>query len=119
MDSLNYYRQIIQATLKKYYSLAQSQTTHSNEPNAIGDYIALDADHDQYLWVRSGWDGKKRVQYLILYLRIQDGKIWVEEDSTNFGIVDELLAAGIPQQEIILGFHHPSKRPLTEFAVGV
>ncbi|WP_242051347.1 element excision factor XisI family protein [Nostoc spongiaeforme] len=36
----------------------------------------------------------------------------------NFkAIVDDLLAAGIPKAEIILGFHHLSKRELTEFAI--
>jgi hypothetical protein len=32
-------------------------------------------------------------------------------------VVDDLLAAGVPKQDIVLGFHHPSKRPLTEFAI--
>ncbi|WP_277884337.1 element excision factor XisI family protein [Nostoc parmelioides] len=50
-------------------------------------------------------------------MQIQNGKIWVEEDSTDLGIVDDLLAAGIPKTDIILGFHHPSKRALTEFAI--
>jgi hypothetical protein len=40
----------------------------------------------------------------------------VEEDSTDLPIVDELLASAIPKTDIILGFHHPSKRALTEFA---
>jgi hypothetical protein len=65
------------------------------------------------IWL--GW--KKRVQHIILYLRIQNGKIWVEEDSTNFCIVDDLLNENIPSQDIVLGFQPPSKRPLTEFAI--
>jgi len=51
-----------------------------------------------------------------MYLRIKDGKIWVEEDWTDLCVVDDLLAAGISKSDIVLGFHHPSKRPLTEFA---
>ncbi len=35
---------------------------------------------------------------------------------TNLCVVDDLLAAGISKGDIVLGFHHPSKRPLTEFA---
>ena len=41
----------------------------------------------------------------------------MEEDSTDLVIVDDLLAAGIPEMDIILGFYHPSKRALTEFAI--
>ena len=52
----------------------------------------------------------------IVYLCIKNGKVWVEEDVTNLCVVDDLLSAGIPKNNIVLGFHHPSKRALTEFA---
>ncbi|MEA5479080.1 XisI protein [Pseudanabaena galeata UHCC 0370] len=112
MDKLTYYRHTIQTLLSYYYNLNQ----HQNPENPICDRLALDPERDQYLWLRIGWDGKKRVQHIILYLQIQNGKIWIEEDSTNFCIVDDLLNADIPKQDIILGFQHPSKRHLTEFA---
>ena len=53
---------------------------------------------------------------MTVYMRIKQGKLWVEEDWTKQGIVDELLAMGVPAEDIVLGFQHPSKRPLTEFA---
>ncbi|MFZ1026640.1 MAG: element excision factor XisI family protein [Limnoraphis robusta] len=62
------------------------------------------------------WEDKKLVQHIIIYICIKDGKVWVEEDSTNLCVVDDLLSEGIPQNQIVLGFHHPSKRGLTEFA---
>nr|WP_269321998.1 element excision factor XisI family protein [Planktothrix serta] len=62
------------------------------------------------------WDDKKLVQHIIIYLCIKNGNIWVEEDVTNLCVVDDLLSAGIPKNDIVLGFHHPSKRALTEFA---
>lgn len=43
-------------------------------------------------------------------------KIWIEEDWTKQGIANDLLDAGVPAEDIVLGFQHPSKRPLTEFA---
>jgi hypothetical protein len=51
-----------------------------------------------------------------LSLRIEQGKIWIEEDWTKQGIANELLDAGVPPEDIVLGFQHSSKRPLTEFA---
>jgi XisI protein len=117
MDSLTYYRNTIQKTIENYYN--QSQSSNADKENTPTDYLILDPKRDQYLWIRSGWDGKKRIQYVILFLRLENGKIWVETDNTNFGIVDDLLAAEIPQADIVLAFHHPQKRPLTEFAVGV
>ncbi|HTU92858.1 MAG TPA: element excision factor XisI family protein, partial [Gemmataceae bacterium] len=39
-------------------------------------------------------------------------------DGTNRPVADELIAAGIPQEDIVLGFHPADVRPLTGFAVG-
>ncbi|MBD2498640.1 XisI protein [Nostoc sp. FACHB-280] len=116
MDKLNLYRHTVQKIIRKYYELTNSQPV-CNTKTTISDRLILDEQRDQYLWLRCGWDDKKRVQHIILYLQIQNGKIWVEEDNTDLAIVDDLLAAGIPKTEIILGFHHPSKRGLTEFAI--
>ncbi len=115
MDQLDQYRQIIQTTLSRYYDLAIAQAAPSTGFE-VSERLAFDPNRDQYLWFRFGWDDKKRVQHIIMYLCIKNGKIWVEEDSTNLCVVDDLLAAGIPPADIVLGFHPPSKRALTEFA---
>lgn len=117
MDSLTHYRNTIQTLLKHYYDLSQNQPS-SHTKTAIAENLILDAERDQYLWLRSGWDNNKRVQHIILYFRIENGKVWVETDNTDLCVVDDLIAANIPQQDIVLGFHHPSKRPLTQFAIG-
>lgn len=41
---------------------------------------------------------------------------WIEENWTEDGIATELLAAGVPKDEIVLGFHHPTMRQYSEFA---
>lgn len=52
-----------------------------------------------------------------MYLRIKNDKIWVEEDITDLCVVDDLLSVGIPKSDIVLGFHPPAKRVLTDFAI--
>ncbi|MEZ4707425.1 MAG: element excision factor XisI family protein [Caldilineaceae bacterium] len=42
---------------------------------------------------------------------------YIEIDWTEEGIATELLAAGVPNADIVLVFHHPIVRPYTEFAV--
>ncbi|MEM7128412.1 MAG: element excision factor XisI family protein [Chloroflexota bacterium] len=59
----------------------------------------------------------KRVWNTTLYVRIKDGKFWIEIDWTEEGIATDLLEAGVPNQDIVLAFHHPSIRKHTEFAV--
>ncbi len=112
MDKLEQYRSVIKKILNEYYEMTISQTIDSE----VSDRLAFDEMRDQYLWFRFGWDNKKLVQHIIMYLCMKNDKIWVEEDATNLCVVDDLLLAGIPQSDIVLGFHHPSKRGLTEFA---
>lgn len=111
MDKLNYYRDIIKKILTVYHDWA------SNAPKGgIEECLAFDEVRDHYFWFHTGWNGKHRVQEVMVYLRIREGKIWVEEDWTKQGVVNDLLAAGVSQEEIVLGFQHPSKRRFTEFA---
>jgi hypothetical protein len=118
MDRLNHYCHTLQTLLQHYYNLAQNQPSSSRNQE-IAEHLILDSQRHHYLWLRSGWDDKQRVQHIVLYLRIDGGKVWVETDNTDLCIVDDLLAANIPPEDIVLGFHHSSKRPLTGFAVGV
>jgi hypothetical protein len=112
MDKLNHYRDLIKKILTEYYEWV------SNTPSAgVEECLAFDEVRDHYLWFHVGWDGKRRVQEIMVYLRIRQGKIWVEEDWTKQGIVNDLLEAGVPHEDIVLGFQHPSKRPFTEFAL--
>lgn len=115
MDNLEQYRNVIKKILTQYYEMTQPQTCVPKD-SEVSDRLAFDEIRDQYLWFRFGWDDKKLVQQIIIYLCIKNGKIWVEEDATNLCVVDDLLSAGISKNDIVLGFHHPSKRALTEFA---
>jgi XisI protein len=112
MAQLTQYRQIIQKILTEYRDWAAGG-------NQIGvqECVSFDQEHDQYLWFHVGWDGKRRDFGVTVYIKIEQGKIWIEEDWTKQGIANELLEAGIPAEDIVLGFQHPNKRLLTEFAV--
>lgn len=114
MDKLNHYRDIIKKLMTQYHQMAtSSKAEHPDEE----DMLAFDEERDQYFWFRWGWHEKNRIRHITMYLRIKNGKIWVEEDITNLCIVDDLLSAGIPKSDIVLGFHPPSKRALTDFAI--
>jgi GNAT superfamily N-acetyltransferase len=113
MDKLNHYRQIIEKILNEY----QQWASGANEPG-VQQYVSFDQEHDHYFWFHVGWRGKERDFGTTVYIRIEQGKVWIEEDWTKQGIADELLEAGVASEDIVLGFHHPSKRPFTEFAVG-
>lgn len=113
---LQTYQAKIQDILTHYYETT-IQAKQAQGQDELADQLAFDTQRHQYLWLCSGWNGKKRIQHISMYLKIKDGKIWVEEDNTDLGLVDALLEAGIKKSDIILGFQHPSKRSLTEFAI--
>ncbi len=76
----------------------------------------IDDAQNNYLLVDSGWDRTGRVHAVILDLRIKEGKVWIEVDGTEEGVAYELAKAGIPQEDIVLGFFTPRQRALVEFA---
>ena len=77
---------------------------------------AFDEERDQYLLLTTGWRGERRQRGVHLYLRIRDGRIWIEEDWIEVGIAEKLLEAGVPKADIVLAFHPPSMRKFTDFA---
>jgi hypothetical protein len=46
-----------------------------------------------------------------------DHKIWIQYDDTEEGIANDFIAAGVPTQDIVLGFRYPKIRAYTNFAV--
>ncbi len=112
MAKLTQYRQIIQKILSEYRDWAAG----ANQVD-VQQCVSFDQERDQYLWFHVGWDQKRRDFGVTVYLEIKEDKIWIEEDWTKQGIANELLEAGVPPEDIVLGFQHPNKRPLTEFAI--
>jgi hypothetical protein len=53
----------------------------------------------------------------VLHVDIIDGKIWVQHDRTEDAIAEQLVAKGVPKQDIVLVYHAPHVRQYTEFAV--
>lgn len=113
MDKLNNYRLIVKKILTEYHQIA-SQT-----PNISGveTVLAFDENTDQYLWFDIGWNDRRRVKAISVYVRIKNEKIYIEEDWTEEGIANELLREGVPKEDIVLAFHDPDIRKLTEFAI--
>jgi hypothetical protein len=109
MDTLERYRSILQELVLRH---AQRAPSHGH----IETIPICDVVRDNYLLIDTGWDRSGRVHAIVFHLRIRDGKVWVEWDGTEDGIVSALLDTGIPKSDIVLGFYRPERRALTEFA---
>jgi hypothetical protein len=109
MDTLTQYRQHIKTILSEHARLVWD--------NRIKAETIFDTEQDRYQLVYVGWRNSKRVYGVILHLDIIDNKIWIQQDGIEDGIANDFLKAGIPKSDIVLAFHPPDIRKLTEFAV--
>jgi hypothetical protein len=63
-----------------------------------------------------GWENGKRAFYTHLYVRLREGKIWIEKDTTEHGIATDLVREGVSPEDIVLAFQPPEMRQYTDFA---
>lgn len=77
----------------------------------------IDPKNQRYLLVEVGWENGYRIYGTLIHIDIIDNKLWIQQDGTEEGIADELVALGIPKHQIVLGFKSIDRRRLTEFAV--
>jgi hypothetical protein len=77
----------------------------------------FDDEKGHYEVMRLGWDGHRRVHGCLLHVDVREGKVWIQRDGTEEGIANELVEAGIPREQIVLGFRHPDTRKHTGFAI--
>lgn len=112
MDRLNQYRELIKNLLAEDARLKLSA-------GDIEPLIVFDDERSSYHLMYVGWSGKYRYRThgSVVHARLKDGKIWIEEDGMQEGFANVLLKAGVPKEDIVLGFLPPSKRKYEEFAV--
>ncbi|PZO43276.1 MAG: XisI protein [Pseudanabaena frigida] len=110
MDKLEDYRQIIRTVLTPY-----TKITYANVP--VRNMAVFDDEHGQYLIMSDGWDGVRHLHGCLIHVEIIGDRLWVQRDGTEDGVTDELVAAGVLKQDIVLGFQEPSVRKYTGYGV--
>lgn len=108
--------EVYRYTIKKFLQ-ERADLMNSHPIPGVDTLCLFDEAHDEYLILNIGWQEKKRIQYITLLVRLQNGKIWVEEDGTEEGLANMLIAAGIPKEDIVLAFNPPELRQMTGYAV--
>lgn len=97
MDTTASYRQIIKKVITQY---AQLRPSHGN----IRLDTVFDENQDRYALMQVGWNRERRVRGNLIYVTLNDGKVYIEYDGMETGITDDLISQGIPEQNIILAF---------------
>lgn len=109
MDTLKRYRKIVLQVINDHISFAGENSRFQFVP-------IIDEANDRYALMMQGWQGHKWVHICLMHFEIINEKIWVQYDGTDYGIANDLLAAGIPKDRIVLGFKSPELRQYTELA---
>jgi hypothetical protein len=112
MDKLTEYPKLIKDILTEYVELCQCHPQKDMET-----FLVVDEAKGHYIWMNLGWQNGERITGMTVYVRLKDGKFWIEEDWTENGIATDLVEAGVPKEDIVLAFHEPKIRQYTDFAV--
>ena len=110
MDTRVSYEKIVKEVLSAYaafYAQGGGQPLHP----------VFDDEHKSYMLLKIGWQGLKYIHSATIHLEILGDKIWIQSDHTEEGIATDLLEAGVPREDIVLGFRPPHIRKHTGFAV--
>jgi len=89
-------------------------------PAATGDVeleTIFDDTQNRYQVIAQGWQGKRRMHGCLVHIDLKGSKVWLQHDSTDAEIAEELVERGIPKERIVLGFLPESVRPHTGYAV--
>ena len=111
MGDLKKYREIVKETLAQY---AGGGYVNGD----IEDEVVFDEKNDRYLVMSVGWRHRPpgRVHDCVVHVDIIDGKLWVQGDNADVGLVRELEEAGVPRSDIVLGFRAPECHKSADYA---
>lgn len=97
MDTLATYRTIVKEVIRKY---AQLRPSHGQ----IRLDTVFDEVQDRYALMQVGWDRGARVRGNLIYITLHNGKVSIEYDGIEHGLVNEFIRRGIPLEDIVLAF---------------
>lgn len=108
-------RDIYQNIIKKI--LQEHAQYRASLPDSYDSQVLFDDERERYLVLDIGWNDDKYLHTTPIHLDLIGDKTWIQYDDTEEGIATDLLEAGIPKEDIVLGFRHPKIREYTGFAV--
>src|SRR5262245_51242380 len=105
MDRLRRYRETIEDILRDYAAIPYSY-------GELRSVTAFDRQADHYLLMVLGREGTKRVHGCLVHVDIEDGRFFIRRDGTEYGIARELTDAGVPAEDVVLGYRLPEEEAL-------
>ena len=102
MASTQDYQTIVKDLFDELAEVIRNQS--SPRPDVAETICVMDHHAGNYLVVRYGWRDGRRVRGVSLFLRVQDERVFVEEDMTDWDVVERLVERGVAPENIILAW---------------
>ena len=113
MEKVKKYKSIVLEVL----NIINNWEDYPNDP--VKGIIIEDDKNGHYLFFTDGWINYSRFYHCYVHITIKsDGKVWLMHDGTEYKVGQMLIERGILKSDIVVGWHAPDERPLTEFAIG-
>lgn len=103
---------------REYIKKLLTDKAYRSSDKDVEAQTIFDQSNDHYQLIYIGWHNKRRVFGPVLHLDIKENKIWIQWNGTEDDIAEELVALGVPKQDIVLGFQPPFIRQFTDYATG-
>lgn len=110
MDTRLKYQEIIKKIL------IENAEYRASIPDCYDSQVIFDDERGRYLVLDIGWDKHSYLHTTPIHIDLIGDKVWIQYDDTEEGVANDLLAAGIPKSDIVLGFRNPRVREYTGFA---
>jgi XisI protein len=110
MEKLNYY-DVVEKIIQPYTATTVGKGTEVQ--------LIADRANGHYLIMFVGWRDQAQVYGSLIHIDIKNNQIWIQRDGTQEGIAQQLVKAGVPGSDIVLGYRSPFVRQFTGFGVGV
>lgn len=110
MDALSNFSRAIEKVLKEYADFL------GNDDQVQIEFV-FDREQGHYLLIEVGWEDSYRIYGTLIHIDVIDQQLWIQQDNTEEGVADELVAAGISPEQLVLAFKSPERRRDAEFAV--
>ncbi|MBN8586985.1 MAG: XisI protein [Rhodothermia bacterium] len=110
MDTLNILRNAVQHILIEC-------AEYGKPPEGMKFETVFDTENDHYLWLILGWDGNRRIYNCLIHLDIIDEQIWVQQNNTEFTLIEDFERFGISKYNIVNGMIHANRRRMLENVV--
>lgn len=95
MDKIKKYRQILRDITEAHAQMPSPM--EEIESNAVSDF----AKNNYFL---IDFDSENKKHYIVFHIRLDKGKVWIEQDGIEYGIAQDLIDAGISPQDIVKAF---------------